>query len=52
MSPLLGTGMETAISDLTTAITPYGTAAAALVGAGLLISVGIAWVKRFGHKAA
>lgn len=44
--------MDTILFDLVSGGAVFGQAALALVGAGLLISVGIGWVKKFGASAA
>ena len=50
---LLGTaGYESAITDLTTGVAPYGVAAFAMISAVLAITIGLKWVKRFASRAS
>ena len=54
MNTLLATGadMSSVLGDLTSAVAAYGTAAATLVGAVVVIAIGLKWVKKFSGKAS
>ena len=52
MNPIIGTGLEATISDLAANVAPYGVAAGTLVGAVVVIGIGLKWVKRFASKAS
>jgi len=44
--------MEDVLTTLTTEVAAYGTAAAALVSAVVVIAIGLKWVKKFSGKAS